>query len=388
MMKMCKVFIFPFCLLCAEPAIADYSIQNQSFSVTKTYWAAVSDAVPGSWLKLNSLKFGTASSINNALSPCGYQTFMCTAGSIKLGYNGKASYTINVYRYAATITDDAGNNYMITIAFPDKAPAFGLYEHNNMNGKQWNSQVPYSGSIFSSPPSSARDIAYRYGSAQGYCGNINGCTYSFAVYSHANSGTPYVYIKLPDNLSKKSVSFKDIKVFEYELSFSNQAGNQVRPVTAKLYLSGEISVPQRCYINVDKNSFDFGTVYSNSGNGPLSNTSASVTTDCYYAPDNTQQYLKMEAVSGGALNNSSMIYKIASDSALGMVFGINNDPDCNTITENKNVFNKEYLIRTITYQQHLSATDKVNFTLCKYGIPSITGQKKMVLKLTSRWVVN
>lgn len=114
MIKMCKVFIFPFCLLCTEPAIADYSIQNQSFSVTKTYWAAVSDAVPGSWLKLNSLKFGTASSINNALSPCSYQTFMCTAGSIKLGYNGKASYIINVYRYAATITDDAGNNYMNT----------------------------------------------------------------------------------------------------------------------------------------------------------------------------------------------------------------------------------------------------------------------------------
>ncbi len=195
-------------------------------------------------------------------------------------------------------------------------------------------------------------------------------------------------MKLPKNLSATSVSFKDINVFELQLSIGNQAGNSVNPITAKLYLSGTISIPQRCYIKADKNSFDFGTVYSNSDNGILKNMSASVTTDCYYAPDNTQQYLKMEAVSGGALNSSSMIYQIASDSALGMVFNINNAPNCNATTDNKNVFNKEYLIRTITYQQHLSATDKLNFSLCKYGVPSVTGQKNVVLRLTSRWVVN
>lgn len=385
---MYKIFILPFCLLCAEPAMAEFTPQNQSFYIYKSFEATDSRSIPGTWLKLSRLNLGTASSISNSLSPCGYQSFMCTADSIRLGYNGKASYSINMFRYAATITDDAKNNYMVTIAFPDGAPAVGVYERNASGDRVWNSQASYSGSNFSSLPSSVRDSAYVSASSKGYCGNISGCVYEIAVYSHANSGMPYVYIKLPDNLSAKSVSFKDIKVFEFELSIRNLAGNQTKPVTAKLYLNGEISLPQRCYINVDKNNFDIGTVYSNSGNGLLNNMSASVTTDCYYAPDGTQQYLKMQAVSGGALNNSSNLYKIASDSALGMVFSINNDPNCNTTTENKNVFNKEYLIRTITYQQHLSATDKVNFALCKYGVPSITGQKKMVLKLTSRWVVN
>lgn len=387
MKKMC-VFILPFSMLCAEPTMAVYPTQNQSFEVNESFGATDSGAVPETWLKLSKLNLGTASSISSALSPCSYQIFMCTVGSINLGYNGKASYILNIYRYAATITDDAGNSYVITIAFPDGAPAIGIYEHNNQGGKQWNSLASYSGSKFLSPPDSTGDTGYVFGSAQGYCGNISGCVYSVGAYSHSNSSMPYVYMKLPKNLSATSVSFKDINVFELQLSIGNQAGNSVKPITAKLYLSGTISIPQRCYIKADKNSFDFGTVYSNSDNGILKNMSASVTTDCYYAPDNTQQYLKMEAVSGGALNSSSMIYQIASDSALGMVFNINNDPNCNATSDNKNVFNKEYLIRTITYQQHLSATDKVNFSLCKYGVPSVTGQKNVVLRLTSRWVVN
>ncbi|EHY3137129.1 hypothetical protein K4C27_003776 [Escherichia coli] len=387
MKKMC-VFILPFSMLCAEPTMAVYPTQNQSFKVNESFGATDSGAVPETWLKLSKLNLGTASSISAALSPCDYQNFMCTVGSINLGYNGKASYILNIYRYAATITDDAGNSYVITIAFPDGSPAIGIYEHNSQGGRQWNSLASYSGSKFLSPPDSARDTGYVFGSAQGYCGNISGCVYSVGAYSHSNSSMPYVYMKLPKNLSATSVSFKDINVFELQLSIGNQAGNSVNPITAKLYLSGTISIPQRCYIKADKNSFDFGTVYSNSDNGILKNMSASVTTDCYYAPDNTQQYLKMEAVSGGALNSSSMIYQIASDSALGMVFNINNDPNCNATTDNKNVFNKEYLIRTITYQQHLSATDKLNFSLCKYGVPSVTGQKNVVLRLTSRWVVN
>ncbi len=388
MKKMYIFFILPFCLLYAKSTMAASSTQNQSLKVNESFGATDSGAVPGTWLKLSQLDLGTASSISNSLSPCDYQNFMCTADGINLGYNGKANYILNIYRYAATINDDAGNSYGITIAFPDGAPAVGIYEHNSAGGKEWNSLASYSGSKFLSPPESGQDVGYVFGSTKGYCGNVAGCFYSVGAYSHANSSMPYVYIKLPKNLSAKSVSFKDIKVFEFQLSIGNQAGNQVKPTTAKLYLSGTISVPQRCYIKADKNSFDFGTVYSNTGNGVLKNMSASVTTDCYYAPDNTQQYLKMEAVSGGALNNRSMIYQIASDTALGMVFNINNDPNCNSTTDNKNVFNKEYLIRTITNQQHMSATDKVNFALCKYGVPSVTGQKNVVLRLTSRWVVN
>ncbi|MGC0608130.1 hypothetical protein [Escherichia coli] len=386
MKKNYNIFIMLLCLLYAKITMA-YNVftpSNQTFNVNESF---ATTNVPDTWLKLGKLNLGTMSEITNYVYPCSPYTFICTAGEIGLGYNGKASYILNLRRYAATISDDAGNTYMLTVAFPDRAPAVGIYERNNKGWNRWNTLASIDNN-FSSPPNLQQDIASAFASTQGYCGNINGCDYSVGAYMHSNSGMPYVYVKLPKNLSAKSVTFKDVKVLELELIISNKAGNNVHPTTAKLYLSGTISVPQRCYIKADKNNFDFGTIYSNAGNGILKNVSTSVTTDCYYAPSNTQQYLKMEAVSGGALNTSSMRYQIASDSALGIVFNINNNPDCNSTTDNKNLFNKEYLIRSIPYQQHYTATDKVNFALCKYGMPSVTGQKNVILKLTSRWVVN
>lgn len=97
----------------------------------------------------------------------------------------------------------------------------------------------------------------------------------------------------------------------------------------------------------------------------------------------------MDAVSGGVLNGKATVYQVASDPALGVVFNINNYSQCESNTNDRNFFKQEYLIRKVfTQQQHQTSTDTINFSLCKYGVPSVTGQKIVVLKLTSRWVVN
>lgn len=387
MTGMYKFFISPFLLICAKAAIADYNFGavNETKSIYNTFLATDSTTVPNTWLDLGRLNIGTASSLSSGAVPCLPSTFMCTAGSITLGYNGQASYIMYLSRTPKKITDDSGNNYTITVAFPESAPVVGVYERNNSGGNTWNTIANIENGL--SSPSDVNDATSALSSAQGYCGRISGCDYLIGSYIHANSGMPHVYIKLPVNLSASTISFKDVDVLSLILNIGNKGNNIVSPTTAKLYLSGTISVSKRCYIRADKSSFDFGTVYSNAANGVLNNMSATITTDCYYAPDNTQQYLKVEAVSGGALSDDSMIYQIASDSALGIVFNINNTPQCNSITDN-NTFNTEYLVRTITYQQHQKATDTVNFSLCKYGVPSITGQRTVVLKLTSRWVVS
>ncbi|EOT8213864.1 hypothetical protein ACKXMA_002787 [Escherichia albertii] len=366
--------------------MADYTWPpvNETQNISKTF--LVTNAVPDTWINLGQLNLGTGSSLSESTNPCLTSSSMCTVGQINLGYNGKAGYILYLSRKEAKITDDAGNSYMIKLAFPDKKPAVGVYERNSIGGRQWNTIAVIDNSL--SSPSDDINTTMATADAQGYCGAIGGCNYTIGSYIHDNSGMPNVYIKIPKNLSARTITFKDVEVLNLDIRISNKSHNTVVPTSAKLYLSGTISVPQRCYIKADKNSIDFGTVYSNVGNGLLKNASASITTDCYYAPDNTKQYLKMEAISGGSLNDNSMIYRIASDPALGVVFNINNNPQCNSTTDNKNVFNKEYLIRNITFQQHQTATDTVNFALCKYGIPSITGQKNIVLNLTSRWVVN
>ena len=387
-----NVFILLFCLSWAKTTIASYIPGNQVINVNKSVGVADSGGVSGDWFKLSQLNINTVGDISSFNSnPCVPLNFLCTGGLVSLGYNGKANYSLEITRYVATIADDAANNYMFTLVFPDNPPVVGIYENNHaVTGRVWNTRAVIDNS-FNSPPVSQQDTAKASASAQGYCGNISvGCNYSIAAYMHADSGIPYLYAKLPKNISAKSISFNDVKLLEFKIIVRNQKGDTDTPVTAKLYISGTISVPQRCYIKADKNSFDFGTLYSNANNGTIKNVSTSITTDCYYAPKGTTQYLKMDAVSGGSLNDSSKVYQVASDPALGIVFNINNNSLCESSgTIERNFFKQEYIIRNVfIQQQHLTGTDTINFSLCKYGVPSVTGQKTVILKLTSRWVID
>ncbi|EFH2976421.1 hypothetical protein HKD56_005040 [Escherichia coli] len=393
MTKKKSIFILLLCLLWAKTTMADvFTPGDQTINVNKSFGVADSGAVSGDWFKVSQLNMNTSGNISSFNSnPCYPLNFLCTGGLVSLGYNGKANYSLEITRHVATITDDAGNNYMFTLAFPDNPPVVGIYENNQaVVGRIWNTRAAIDNS-FNSPPVSQQDTAKASASAQGYCGNIwVGCNYTIAAYMHADSGMPYLYAKFPKNISAKSISFNDIKLLEFKLTVRNNAGDTVIPVTAKLYISGTISVPQRCYIKADKNSFDFGTVYSNANNGTIKNVSTSITTDCYYAPKGTTQYLKMDAVSGGSLNDRSKVYQVASDPALGIVFNINNNSLCESSgTIERNFFKQEYIIRKVfIQQQHLTGTDTINFSLCKYGVPSVTGQKTVILKLTSRWVID
>ncbi|WP_261284779.1 hypothetical protein [Escherichia coli] len=85
-------------------------------------------AVPDNWLQLQKLNIGTAETLSSSLNRCLPATFMCTAGSIFLGYNGQANYILYLTREIATITDKAGNSYKFTVAFPDNVPVVGVYE--------------------------------------------------------------------------------------------------------------------------------------------------------------------------------------------------------------------------------------------------------------------
>ncbi|HAX2911002.1 TPA: hypothetical protein JWI84_004734 [Escherichia coli] len=392
MTKIKNVFILLFCLSWAKTTIASYIPGNQVINVNKSVGVADSGGVSGDWFKLSQLNINTVGDISSFNSnPCVPLNFLCTGGLVSLGYNGKANYSLEITRHVATIIDDTGNNYMFTLAFPEKPPVVGIYENNQaVVGRVWNTRAAIDNS-FDSPPVSQQDTANASASAQGYCGNISvGCNYAIAAYMHADSGMPYLYAKLPKNISAKSISFKDIKLLEFKITVRNQKGDADTPVTAKLYISGAISVPQRCYIKADKNSFDFGTVYSNANNGSVKNVSTSITTDCYYAPVGTTQSLKIDAVSGGTLNDRATVYQVASDPTLGVVFNMNASALCDSSNiVQSNIFKQEYLLNKIfVLQQRYTSTDTINFSLCKYGVPSITGQKTVILKLTSRWVIN
>lgn len=378
---------------------ADYAFSGSSQYVTvnQTFNISDKDAVPGQWIKLGMINMKTANTAPvETLTDCPGD-LLCTGGGISLGYAGQANYLFYLIRTPITVTDDVGNKYQLTVAFPDKPPVIGISEFNNMGGRKWDTIASLSAgaSDFTSPKNSLDVLSSPVTLAQGWCGAISGCSsYLMASYPHTTSGMPYIYLKLPSNLSARSISFSNQAVLNMQMYIGKkQTGSTVESKKVYLYLSGTITVPQRCYIKVDKNNFDFGTVYSNNATGPTGRFVMTLTTDCYYAPDKTTQYLKMETVSGGMLTDGNKTYQIAADSssqkALGIIFQINEMANCsNNVSAGKNVFNQEYLIRTISYQAHSTVTDTVNFSLCKYGVPAVseTGQKNIVLKLTSRWV--
>ncbi|WP_059242558.1 hypothetical protein [Escherichia albertii] len=389
MNNMCKFFTLLFGMVFIKDSVAySFSGSDQTVSVNQSFTITDSNAIPGKWLKLGKISMRSASSIDlGAINAC--SNLWCTGGAIGLGNSGQANYTLHLTRIPFTVKDDAGNSYLFSVAFPDGYPIIGVSERNSMGGASWSSTVNLPG-LFSSPSESQDKYSSSVTWAQGWCGAISGCNYTIASYPHTSSGMPYIFLKLPTNLSVRNISFPEQPVLKMKVNVGKKSGSSIESQEVSLYIKGTITVPQRCYIKADNNNFDFGLIYSNTTSGMIKQQTMKLTTDCYYAPDNTTQFIKVEAVSGGTLVDSDNIYQIATDTlsrkALGIVFNINSQADCNSLSGGKNVFNREYLIRKIKYQAHQSETDTVNFSLCKYGVPTEFGQKNIVLKITSRWV--
>ncbi|EEX4923842.1 hypothetical protein D0720_003930 [Escherichia albertii] len=391
MNNMCKVFILLFGIVFVKNSVAySFSGNEQTVIVNQSFTITDSNAIPGKWLKLGKISMRTADSINfSILRACEASGAWCTGAEIGLGHTGQANYTLHLTRMPFTVKDSAGNSYLFSVAFPDSSMVVGISEYNSMGGNKWHRALNLPG-VFSSPSESQDKYSSSVTWAQGWCGAISGCNYTIASYPHTSSGMPYIYLKLPTNLSARTITIPEQPVLKMKVNVGKKSGSSIESQEVSLYLKGTITVPQRCYIKADNNSFDFGLIYSNTTNGMIKQQAMKLTTDCYYAPDNTTQSIKVEAVSGGTLVDNDNIYQIATDTlsqkSLGIVFNINSQADCNSLSGGKNVFNREYLIRTIKYQAHQSETDTVNFSLCKYGVPTEFGQKNIVLKITSRWV--
>ncbi|MCZ8653731.1 hypothetical protein [Escherichia albertii] len=391
MNNMCKIFILLFGVMFIKNSMAyNFSGNEQTVIVNRSFTIADSNAIPGKWLKLGGISMKTVDSIDfRIIRACQISGAWCTGAQIGLGHTGQANYTLHLTRMPLAVKDDAGNNYLLSVAFSDGPVVVGISEFNSLGGNKWHGTLSLPG-VFSNPSESQDKYSSSVTWAKGWCGAIPGCDYTIASYPHTSSGMPYIYLKLPANLSARRITIPEQPVLKMKLNVGKKSGSPIESQEVSLYLKGTITVPQRCYIKADNNNFDFGLIYSNATNGMIKQQTMKLTTDCYYAPDNTTQSIKVEAVSGGTLVDNDYIYQIATDThsqkALGIVFNINSQADCNGISGGRNVFNWEYLTRTIKYQAHQSETDTVNFSLCKYGVPTEFGQKNIVLKITSRWV--
>ncbi|MBA2207354.1 hypothetical protein H1A28_23160 [Escherichia coli] len=347
---------------------------------------------PDKWINLGNFSMNTPSGSDNIPITSSYPCadYFCTGGRTELGLSGKSSYITYLTRIPVTISDVAGNQYIFSVAFPYGLPEVYLSEYNITSGRTIHTKSDISGAVDFTQPSNVQNaLSSHMKSKLNNCGNLYGCTIKGAAWIKG-SASPAIYIKLPKNLSAQTLSFNEQTILRLKTHISKQSMiDTVETPYVELKISGSITIPERCFFKVDSESFHFNSIFSNADNGLKGQKNINVTTTCNYAPEGTKQYMKMTAISGGSLNADNNYYEVGNsvttNKALGIIFKI--DGTISGCDSNGDVFEQEYLTNTFSYGLNKTYSTPINFYLCKYGMPEKTGEQSIILRLTSRWVI-
>lgn len=345
---------------------------------------------PEQWIQVGELSsiatYSTAESYTKcAILPlCSWSTVTINRG----GVSWVKPY-ISFYTQKLALTgnnDGASYNFEFSLTF-NSNPIIGLTSYNSNNHKKWDATRTVT--VFPSFYEQVKTWVGEEVNLGGWCGNLYGCTWAETSYLHSSSPKPILWIKLPPNLKRQTYSFNNVKMMEiYHIERNNSGSESVSSQVAALFISGSITLPQRCYSSVDKSQLDFGDIFSSERNGLIATRSIILNSNCYYAPISSKHYITIQDKSGGSLSSDRTQYNILSDSsgmsAMGFVFGINKQPACSTGSKDA-MFNTDYLIRTISTLKRDSFNDTINIGLCKYGVPSSYGMKNATIEVISRW---
>ncbi|HCX4694204.1 TPA: hypothetical protein OZS91_004290 [Escherichia coli] len=353
-----------------------------------------STSVPGQWVKVGSLTNIAMYSSVGSFSLCASSP-LCAWSIVNIGRGGVSWTKPSVYFFSPNVTlsgsDDASQyTFQFALTFPSP-PVIGLTSENMNNGREWNQTIEVSDNY----PQDPENAAMTWQSSSdinlgGWCGNALGCDWSETTYLHTTSSKPYLWVKIPANLKNQSYSFNRVKLMSVQHVERNNSGTtQVRSQEAALYVSGVITLPQRCYSNLNASTLNFGDIKTTAAAGLLSSRSVEMVTECYYIPENVKQYITISPANGLAVNNEQSLAYFTDDNssspALGFTFNINNMPNCQTTSSGNKRFNTDTLIRTVSSGIKATYTDNIEFSLCKYGIPSFTGNKSVTLNIVTRW---
>ncbi|HAN5235894.1 hypothetical protein [Escherichia coli] len=219
-------------------------------------------------------------------------------------------------------------------------------------------------------------------------------------FDHASSLTLKVALrfnKFPSGLKGKFThNFNSLKIMEFGHMITDRSGKTNHTVTAGIYISGSIEIPDRCLISSDSSGLiTFNDVSVGSADGLLGFHRVNLTTQCTGLGSDVRQYIKVTRKSGTApVDQRYQIFAKdkSGGTALGLAMrvspgGVYTPVSCNTPIGNNNVFGQEYLLRTIPAQSdYQSYKDIIDFGLCKFGIPDDGfGEKSIPITITSRW---
>lgn len=217
----------------------------------------------------------------------------------------------------------------------------------------------------------------------GRCGNTGGCkNYEFRAALHAGKVT--INLTVPSNIKSGTYPF-NILLGEYKTVFTPRQSSPtyVHSATARLYASGTINLPERCFLELSDNNITFQKVASGDENHIQDKKNITLKSHCIGIDKPIE--LNVKLVPNSALDTGGYL-NLASDSqgmgALGVGYSWKDINDCNSNED----YNKDYLIgkaSSATGRSDFPDT-KIYFLLCKYGIPK-QGTYSSSINITATW---
>ncbi|ENO0515353.1 fimbrial protein [Escherichia albertii] len=392
------VFYF-FALSCMAATSAS---NDATFDASKTL-----DFADGSigWFKLTELNIQKAASANasydecSGMKPCAYSQ-VTVPGSIVMWPGSYWQGYIKAKPYTYTTND--GTPLVFSVWFANGQPTLKWEERNKVTNSVGHhsarapvgSYAQLAGGTTDWKSSDSDGNAFLRPSLK--CGSMSGCVMKGMTYfDSAHDAKVNLSLQLPKGFTKKTYSFSFVPVMEIGHTLRNEKGTASSTMSATLYISGSITIPDRCYINNTSNSeIKFNDVSAGAADGLIESRDVTLSTTCRSLNTTVKQYIKVTRTGAGGNNSAYQTFAEDTDGnkalALAMRIipqGENGSVSCNPVTTEKVQFGPEYLIRTLqltgldpTYR------DTIKFGLCKYGIPATYGEKSIPITITSRWV--
>lgn len=357
----------------------DYNGINSTNTFSQTLYSLPAS---GEWVEIGELDIGkrsklTAGPLISAVREC-QQTKMCNFICARVGISGRTIAQVKMYTYVHTqdgVSLGIGWNTLPTVAFTQHTHGGYSYDYTY---SYWPEKTYGS---FDSVPTINGVASSQHQSTAGPTGGD--ADRYFVAHFNEGSVNPSLFVKLPDNLTHKNYILNDITLMKFTLS-AQKASGTVLSAEKELKATVNISVPERCYLNVNDGSLSFGTIKPNSVSSLLSQTTANISTTCYNAPLNTKQTITVSGL-GGELNSSgNMLFFDGLNDILGVVYAVNNS---NINCDNGEKFNTDMYIREINSTGIMQFNDEIKFGLCKVGNIKKYGNFNIPVRITVKWSI-
>ncbi|ENA3978156.1 FasG [Escherichia coli] len=378
---------------CAEALVIS---RNHTINIDKTIDVTT---VTNGWLELGRFTLPKASGDNESHYRCstGAGSGFCAYSEFRVNgglQSNPAAYWTGRLRMEPVDVDTENGKKLTFSAYFKGTPIVRWEEHNRQGGRSMYHK--YFIGVGSVGTSAGAITQWSSGekSPSLVCGSIAGCTIGTHTYfDNTMSGSLVLSVKLPADFQKGTYIFSNVPVLHLGHTSRNASGTNKESIDTVVYISGKITVPERCYIETGSNAeIKFNDVNAGMNNGKLEERNFELRTTCKYINLKLKQYVKVSGSNGDS--EYEIFSKTSSnDKALALVMNIvrgdngeNYSADCNP-SSGRVKFGHEYLLREINGNglNIYSYNDIIKLSLCKYGVPKDYGEKNIPLTIISRW---